>query len=113
MAIVGVYGVTSYAVVQRTRELGICLAVGAAPRDVLRLVLGRSLLLIGAGMAVGLMAAVALTRLMSDLLYGVTPLDMTTFAGVTLLLFIVAFVASYLPARRAARIDPIGALRAE
>ena len=113
IAVVGVYGVTSYAVVQRTRELGICLAVGAAPRDVLRLVLGRSLLLIGAGIASGLLAAAALTRLMSDLLYGITPLDVTTFAGVTLLLFVVAFVASYLPARRATRIDPVTALRFE
>ena len=113
IAVVGVYGVTSYAVVQRTRELGICLAVGAASRDVLRLVLGRSLLLIGAGIASGLLAAAALTRLMSDLLYGITPLDVTTFAWVTLLLFVVAFVASYLPARRATRIDPVTALRCE
>jgi putative ABC transport system permease protein len=113
IAVVGVYGVTSYAVVQRTRELGICVAVGAAPRDVLRLVLGRSLLLIGAGIASGLLAAAALTRLMSDLLYAITPLDVTTFAGVTLLLFVVAFVASYLPARRATRIDPVTALRCE
>ena len=113
IAVVGVYGVTSYAVVQRTRELGICLAVGAAPGDVLRLVLRRSLLLIGAGIASGLLAAIALTRLMSDLLYGITPLDVTTFAGVTLLLFVVAFVASYLPARRATRIDPVTALRCE
>jgi putative ABC transport system permease protein len=113
IAIVGVYGVTSYAVVQRTRELGICLAVGAAPRDVLRLVLGRSLLLIGAGIGFGLLAAIALTRLMADLLYGITPLDVTTFAGVTLLLFVVAFVASYVPARRATRIDPVSALRCE
>jgi putative ABC transport system permease protein len=113
IAVVGVYGVTSYAVVQRTRELGICLAVGAAPRDVLRLVLSRSLLLIGAGMAFGLIAAAALTRLMSGLLYGITPLDATTFAGVTLLVFVVAFVASYLPARRATRIDPVSALRCE
>jgi putative ABC transport system permease protein len=113
IAMVGVYGVTSYAVVQRTRELGICLAVGAAPHDVLRLVLGRSLLLIGAGIVCGLLAAVALTRLISDLLYDITPLDLTTFAAVTLLLFAVAFVASYLPARRATRIDPVTALRCE
>ena len=113
IAMVGVYGVTSYAVVQRTHELGICLAVGAAPSDVLRLVLGRSLLLIGAGIACGLLAAVALTRLISDLLYDITPLDVTTFAAVTLLLFAVAFVASYLPARRATRIDPVTALRCE
>jgi putative ABC transport system permease protein len=113
IAIVGVYGVTSYAVVQRTRELGICLAVGAAPRDVLRLVLRRSLLLIAIGIVSGLLAAAALTRLMSDLLYGVTPLDAPTFAGVTVLLFIVAFAASYLPARRATRIDPVSALRCE
>jgi len=113
IAIVGVYGVTSYAVVQRTRELGIYVAVGAAQRDVLRLVLGRSLLLIGAGIACGLLASVALTRLMSDLLYGITPLDGVTFGGVTLLLFVVAFVASYVPARRATTIDPVVALRSE
>ena len=113
IAVVGVYGVTSYAVVQRTRELGICLAVGAAPRDILRQVLGRSLALIAAGIACGLLGAAAMTRLMADLLFGITPLDAPTFASVTLLLFLVALVASYLPARRATRIDPVTALRCE
>ena len=113
IAIVGVYGVTSYGVVQRTRELGICLAVGATPNDVLRLVLGRSLLLNGVGIGCGLVASVALTRLISDLLYDITPLDVTTFGAVTLLLFTVASVASYLPARRATRISPVAALRFE
>jgi len=113
IAIVGVYGVTSYSVVRRTRELGICMAIGAAPSDVLRRVLGRSLVLIGAGVACGLLAAVALTRFISGLLYDITPLDLTTLTAVTLLLFAVAFVASYLPARRAMRIDPMTALRCE
>jgi putative ABC transport system permease protein len=113
MASVGIYGVTSYTVVQRTREIGIALAVGASGGAILRQVLGRAAILIAAGLAVGLAAAVGLTRLISGLLFGVTPLDLPTFAGVSVLLFAVACVASYLPARRATRIDPMVALRSE
>jgi putative ABC transport system permease protein len=113
MAAIGIYGVTSYAVVQRTREIGIALAVGASSGAILRQVLGRAALLIVAGLGVGLVAAVGLTRLISGLLFGVTPLDFPTFAGVSLLLFAVACLASYLPARRATRIDPMVALRDE
>jgi putative ABC transport system permease protein len=113
MASVGVYGVANYTVVQRTREFGICLAVGATAGDVLRLVLARTAVLILAGLIVGLLASLGLTRLIAGLLYGVAPLDLPTFAAVSLLLFTVASLASYLPARRATRIDPMVALRYE
>jgi putative ABC transport system permease protein len=113
MAAVGIYGVTSYGVVQRTRELGICLAIGATPAAVLRRVLRRALVLIVIGLGAGLVAAVALMRLLAGLLFGVTALDVPTFATVTVLLFLVACLASLLPARRATRIDPVVALRYE
>ena len=113
MASIGIYGVTSYSVVQRTREIGISLAVGASSGAILLQVLGRAAILIAAGLGVGLAASVALTRLISGLLFGVTPLDLPTFAGVSLLLFAVACLASYIPARRATRIDPMIALRHE
>jgi putative ABC transport system permease protein len=87
--------------------------VGATAGDVLRQVLGRAAIQIVAGLGLGLAASVALTRLISDLLFGVTPLDLPTFAGVSLLLLAVALLASYIPARRATRIDPMVALRAE
>jgi putative ABC transport system permease protein len=111
MASIGIYGVTSYTVVQRTREFGIYLAVGATANDVLRLVLGRAVVLSALGVGIGLLGAFAMTRLIAKLLYGVTTLDAQTFAAVSLLLFAVAFVASYIPARRAASIDPMVALR--
>ncbi len=113
MASIGIYGVTSYSVVQRTREIGISLAVGASSGAILFQVLGRAGILIVAGLGVGLAASVALTRLIAGLLFGVTPLDLPTFAGVSLLLFAVACLASYIPARRATRIDPMIALRHE
>ena len=113
MASIGIYGVTSYSVVQRTREIGISLAVGASSGAILLQVLGRAAILIAAGLGLGLAASVALTRLISGLLFGVTPLDLPTFAGVSLLLFVVACLASYIPARRATRIDPMIALRYE
>ncbi len=103
MASVGIYGVTNYMVVQRTREFGIHLAVGATPGDLLRLVLGRAAVLILAGLGLGLLASLALTQLIAGLLYGVAPLDQQTFAAVSLLLFGVACIASYIPARRATR----------
>jgi putative ABC transport system permease protein len=113
MASVGIYGVTNYTVVQRTPEFGIYLAIGATPGDVLRLVLGRSAVLILAGLGVGLMASLALTRLIAGLLYGVEALDLQTFGAVSLMLFAVGCLASYLPARRATKIDPMVALRYE
>jgi len=113
MASIGLYGVTNDAVVQRTRELGICLAVGATPADVVRLVLARVARLLCAGLLLGLLASAALTRSMTRLLYDVAPLDPQTFAMVPALLIAIGFVASYIPARRASRIDPALALRAE
>ena len=113
IASTGIYGVMTYLVIQRTREFGIRLAVGATKRDVLRLVLGRAAVLIVSGLCLGMLGAVALTRVIASLLYGVTPLDPLTFAAVPLLLSAVAFVASSIPARRATRIDPMVALRYE
>jgi len=113
IASIGIYGVMNYLVMQRTRELGIRLAVGATGVDVLRLVLGRAAMLIAVGLCLGLLGSVGLARLIARLLYGVTPLDPLTFAAVSLLLSAVALFASYIPARRASKIDPMEALRYE
>jgi ABC-type antimicrobial peptide transport system permease subunit len=113
LSLIGVYGVISYAVSQRTREIGIRLALGAQ-KGVLRWMFVRSaLVLTGIGVVIGLGAAAALMRLMKTLLFGISPLDPLTFLAVPLILAIAAALASYLPARRAARIDPVEALRAE
>jgi putative ABC transport system permease protein len=109
----GIYGVISYAVSQRTREIGIRVALGARKADLLKLVLGRGGLLITAGAAIGLLGAVALTRFMQSLLTGISPNDPITFFAVTLLLIAVGLAASYIPARRASRVDPTVALRSE
>src|SRR5262249_54056912 len=111
LAAVGVYGVIGYSVTQRTHEIGIRVALGAERRNVLALVLKESGILTSIGLALGLAAALALTRLMSGLLFGVTPTDTATFAAVSTLLGLVALVASYIPARRAACVDPMAALR--
>jgi len=113
MASIGIYGVMNYLVIQRTREFGIRLSLGATQTDVLRLVLGRAATLIGAGTCLGLVVSVLLVRLITKLLFGTSPLDPLTFAAVPVLLAAVALVASYIPARRATRIDPIVALRCE
>jgi putative ABC transport system permease protein len=113
MASIGIYGVMNYLVIQRTREFGIRLSLGANKTDVLRLVLGRAATLIGAGTCLGLAGSVLLVRLITKLLFGTAPLDPLTFAAVPILLAAVALVASYIPARRATRIDPIVALRCE
>jgi putative ABC transport system permease protein len=113
MAAVGIYGVMSYAVSRRNHEIGIRMALGARQGDVLRLVVGQGLALAVIGGTVGLAGAFALTRLMGRLLYGVAATDPITFGAVALVLFTVAVLASYIPARRAARIDPIIALRSE
>jgi putative ABC transport system permease protein len=111
LAAVGIYGMVSYSVSQRTHEIGIRLAIGAARRDVLLLVLGQGARVALLGIAVGVAAALALTRLMSNLLFGVSATDPLTFAGVALLLTLTTLVTSYIPARRAMRVDPMVALR--
>ena len=113
LAAVGIYGVMSYSVAQRRGEIGIRMALGAQKRDVLKLTVGRSLKLVLIGVAVGLVGAFMLTRLMSSLLFGIRATDPTTFAAISLLFIGVALIASYLPARRATRVDPLVALRYE
>jgi ABC-type antimicrobial peptide transport system permease subunit len=113
MAVLGVFGVLSYLVTQRTREIGIRIALGASTSAVQRMIVARGLWLVTIGLAIGLGGAFALTRFLGTLLYGVTATDPLTFTGVALLLSGAAVVASYLPARRATLVDPIIALRAE
>jgi putative ABC transport system permease protein len=109
----GIYGVVGYTVVQRTREIGVRVALGATRRQVMRLVVGQALALGVVGVAAGLAAAGLLTRLMRDLLFEISPTDPTTFAGVAVLLVLATIAASAIPARRATRIDPMTALRSE
>jgi putative ABC transport system permease protein len=113
LAAVGIYGVVAYSVAQRTSEIGIRVAMGAQRRDVLRLILIQGGRLILIGVALGLASALAITRAMSSLLFGVSAADPLTFAGVAGLLMGVAFFACYVPARRAMRVDPLIALRYE
>jgi ABC-type antimicrobial peptide transport system permease subunit len=113
IATCGIYGLMAYAVTQRRREIGVRMALGAERRDVLRLVLTRALRIVVAGLIVGLAGAAGLTRVLQRFLFGVTPTDPIAFTIVTLLLMAVGLVAAWLPARRATRIDPCAALRAE
>jgi predicted permease len=111
LALVGVYGVVSYAASQRTQELGVRIALGASSADIVRLVLGRGLVLVGIGVLLGLAAALAISRLLANFLFNISPSDPITFATVPLLLGLMALIASYVPAFRATRIDPSVALR--
>jgi len=113
LAAVGIYGVIAFSVAQRTREIGVRMALGAQPGNILRLIVGQGLSLVLLGVGLGLAASYALARLLESFLFGISPRDPLTFGGVALLLGVVALLASFIPARRAARVEPMVALRYE
>jgi ABC-type lipoprotein release transport system permease subunit len=113
LAAIGIYGLMAYSVAQRTQEIGIRLALGAQASDVKNMVIRQGMALAGIGVAIGVAASLGLARFISTLLFGVSPRDPSVFAGVPLLLTLVAFIAVWVPARRASRVDPIVALREE
>jgi putative ABC transport system permease protein len=113
LAMVGIYGVTAYSVNQRTREVGIRAALGGAPGTLLALILKQAALVMAAGMAIGLLAAVLTSRVLGSLLYGLSPTDPFTYLAVALLLAACTLLAAYFPARRAAKVDPMVALRTD
>jgi putative ABC transport system permease protein len=110
---IGIYGVLAYSVAQRTNEIGIRMALGAAQSNIFRLVIGQAMTIVGISVAIGLVGAFAATRLLNSLLFGVTAWDPFTFSAIVVLISLVAFLAAWLPARRAANVDPIVALRTE
>jgi predicted permease len=113
LAAVGIYGVISYAVSRRTHEIGVRMALGATPRNVVRLVIGQGMRVVVVGVVAGLAGALLVTRLMTNVVYGVRVTDPLTYGAVALLLTLVALLASYIPARRATRIDPLASMRAD
>ena len=113
LAGIGIYGIVAYSVTERTHEIGVRLALGAQRRDVVTMIVAQGMVLTLIGTAVGVVSALLLTRLMSSLLFGVSAADPVTFAAIPVLLAAVAFVACSVPARRATRVDPLVALRAE
>jgi len=113
LGIIGIYGVIAYSVSQRTRQIGIRMALGVEQRDLRRMFLRHGFVLSGIGVVVGIGVAAALMRLMTSMLFQVSPLDVTTYAGVSVALLAAAMLASYVPARRAASLNPVDALRAE
>ena len=113
LAVVGIYGVISYSVTQRTHEIGLRMALGARQADVLKLIVRQGILLAGTGIVIGLLAGLAVTRTMAALLFEVRPHDPLTFAAVALMLALVTLFAAYIPAKRATRVDPMVALRHE
>jgi putative ABC transport system permease protein len=113
LAVVGVYSVVSYAAAQRTHEIGIRMALGAEPRDILKMILRQSVVVVGIGLAIGLAVAFAGTRAIADLIVGIKPTDPATFVTVVVLLSAIALMACWIPARRATRVSPLTALRYE
>jgi len=113
LAVIGIYGVVSYSVAQRTQEIGVRMALGATRRDVLRMVAGQAIALIATGVLIGVAGSLALGSLMRNLLFEVSPRDPSTLIAIALVLAVVGLVASVMPARRATRVDPLVALRSE
>ena len=113
LACIGLYGVMSYGVLRRTKEIGVRMVLGARTGDVLRLVVGQGVRLIAIGVALGLAGAYAAAHVLKSLLYGMSPTDPLTFVGISLLLLVVALLACWIPARRATKVDPLIALRHE
>jgi putative ABC transport system permease protein len=113
LAAIGIYGVMSYAVTQRAREIGVRVALGAARRDVVGLVLRQGFTMVAVGLGIGTVGALLITRVLRTLLFEVSPTDVSVFAAIVCLLTLTAWLAAYLPARRAARLDPLVVLRSE